>query len=234
MEDDPGFVEIAALVADASRARVLLALMDDRALPAGELAAIASISPATMSAHLSRLVSGGLVKVESQGRHRYYRLAGPKVASLLETFSTLVPLPASPRKTVNGPAGAIRFARACYKHLAGQVAVELNLAAQKRGLWTPSRHKEYALSAEGARWLADLGIQTAGVSRKRGFARACLDWSERRHHVSGVLGSLLFRRFLELKWIARIPESRTVRLTFEGREQFSKLLGLQFPRPGVF
>lgn len=228
--EDLGFAEIAGLVADRSRARVLLALMDDRALPAGELAAIANISPATMSAHLSRLACGGLVKVETQGRHRYFRLAGPKVASLLETFATLVPLAPSPRKRSDGPTCAIRFARTCYKHLAGQLAVEFNLAAQRHGFWSPSRRKEYAVSSEGERWLASLGIETRS-SRRPGFARACLDWSERRHHVSGILGALLLRRFLELKWIARVTDSRAVRLTLQGREQFSNLLGLRFPRP---
>jgi DNA-binding transcriptional ArsR family regulator len=229
--EDLEIADIAALVADGSRARVLLALMDGRALPSGELAVIAGISPATMSAHLAKLVNGRLLKVESQGRHRYYRLAGPKVASLLESFSTLAPLPVSPPRARTGPAGAIRFARACYQHLAGHLAVAFNLAAQKQGLWVPSGQKEYAVTAAGADWLAALGIEISGASRKRGFARACLDWSERRHHVSGVLGAFLFNRFLELKWVARTPGSRAVRLTLEGRARFASLLGLEFPRP---
>lgn len=110
---------IAALVADDTRARTLLALMDGRQLPACELAALSGVSPATMSAHLSKLTVGGLLRVESQGKHRYYRLAGPKVASCLETFGTLLTLPTSTALPRSGPAGALRFARACYHHLAG-------------------------------------------------------------------------------------------------------------------
>jgi DNA-binding transcriptional ArsR family regulator len=228
--EDLGIVDIAALVADGTRARTLLALMDGCSLPAGELARVANISPATMSAHLGKLVAGGLLKVDSQGKHRYYRLAGPKVGALLETFGTLVPLPASPVKSRSGPAGTMRFARTCYRHIAGQLAVELNLAAQKRGLWSPSGGKEYRLTRKGRQWLAELGVETNGAHGKSDFARACLDWSERKHHVSGVLGTLLLDRFLALKWIARISGSRGLRLTLEGRAKLSQLLDLQVPR----
>lgn len=218
---------IAALVADASRAQTLMALMDGRALPAGELALISNVSPATMSAHLSKLVRGGLLKVESQGKHRYYRLAGPKVASLLETFGTLAPLPRSALQPRNSPAGALRFARTCYRHLAGHLAVELNSAAQKHGFWIPSRYKEYRVTRKGEQWLAELGIRIEDGSRQTDLARACLDWSERRHHISGPLGTLLLDRLLELKWFARVPGSRAVRLTHSGQLELSRVLGLQ-------
>jgi DNA-binding transcriptional ArsR family regulator len=225
--DDLRIADIAALVADGSRARTLLALMDGRSLPAGELALLSNVSPATMSAHLSKMVGGGLLKVESQGKHRYYRLAGPKVASLIEAFSTLVPLPPRPASLGTGPTGAMRFARTCYRHMGGQLAVEVNLAAQKRKLWTASRTKEYELTREGALWLADLGIPMDKAFQKQGFARACLDWSERRYHVAGVLGTLLLDRFLELKWIMRTSRPRAVRLTIEGRAGLLRILGLQ-------
>jgi len=226
--DDLGIGDIAALVADGTRARTLLALMDGRSLPAGELAALSNVSPATMSAHLSKLAAGGLLKVEAQGKHRYYRLAGPKVASLIETLSTLVPFPL--RATARtSPAAALRFARTCYRHMGGQLAVEVNLAAQKRNLWSLSRDKEYKLSREGALWLADLGIPIDKSFQQRGFARACLDWSERRYHVAGALGTLLLDRFLELKWLTRTSRPRTVRLTIEGRAGLSRALGLQLP-----
>ena len=219
---------IAALVGDNTRSRALLALMDGRALPAGELAQIANVSAATMSAHLSRLAEGGLLKFEVQGKHRYFRLSGPKVATLLETFGTLVRLPNVAAPTTKVP-GDMRYARTCYRHLAGYVAVELNHAAQKRGLWVRSKSndKEYEISKAGKRWLGSLGIDAEQVRSTGGFARACLDWSERRHHLAGELGSMLLERFLELRWIARIEGTRAVRVTHRGAEELSRRCGIR-------
>jgi DNA-binding transcriptional ArsR family regulator len=215
---------LAALVGDNTRSMALLSLMDDRALPAGELARLSNVSPATMSAHLAKLVDGGLLRVESQGKHRYYRLSGPKVATLLETFGTLVRLPDAPGES--RVPGELRFARTCYRHLAGHVAVELNQAGQTKGLWSrsKSRDKEYDLSHAGRRWLESIGIE---MCERRGFARACLDWSERRHHLAGELGSRLLDRFLELKWIARVGDTRAIRVTHRGQEELRRQLGLK-------
>jgi DNA-binding transcriptional ArsR family regulator len=215
---------IAALVGDNTRSQALLSLMDDRALPAGELARLTNVSPATMSAHLAKLVDGGLLRVESQGKHRYYRLSGPKVANLLETFGTLVRLP-DPSIESRVP-GELRFARTCYRHLAGHVAVELNQAAQTKGLWSLSKShdKEYKVSSAGRRWLELIGVE---LCERRGFARACLDWSERRHHLAGELGSRLLERFLALKWIARVGETRAIRVTHRGQEELRRHLGLK-------
>ena len=222
-----GVARTAALVADETRARLLLSLMDGRVRPAGELAALTGVSPATMSAHLSKLVEGRLLKVESEGRHRYYRLAGPKVASLLETFSTLVPLPSLHEGTQTGTPLPLRFARKCYRHLAGQLGVEVNEAAQKCGLWVRLRDKDYRLTKKGSQWLDELGVTIPAASGRPGFGRACLDWSERRYHVAGTLGTLLLDRFLELKWIAGTPNSRAMRLTLDGRLRLKNWLGLE-------
>jgi len=216
---------VGALVGDEARARILVALMDGRALPAGELAMAARVSPQTTSAHLSRLLDGKLLAVEPQGKHRYYRLASPKVASLIEALSVVAPLPASLRSQ-SPDARVLRFARSCYTHLAGRVGVEINQAAQRIGLWVPSHRREYRVTEKGSEWLQQLGIQ-ASVS-KSGFARSCLDWTERRHHVGGPLGTLLLRRFLELRWIARLHEGRAVRLTQLGRVELDRQLGLRF------
>lgn len=215
---------IAALVGDNTRSQALLSLMDDRALPAGELARLTNVSPATMSAHLAKLVEGGLLRVESQGKHRYYRLAGPKVANLLETFGTLVRLPDATADS--RVPGELRFARTCYRHLAGHVAVELNQAAQRKGLWaiSKSRDREYDVSDAGRRWLESIGVE---LSERRGFARACLDWSERRHHVAGELGFRLLERFFALRWIARVGETRAIRVTHRGQEELRRQLGLK-------
>jgi DNA-binding transcriptional ArsR family regulator len=223
-----GIAEIAGLVGDETRSRTLVALMDGHALPAGELARLSNVSAGTISSHLSKLVKGGLLKAEAQGKHRYYRLAGPKVATLLETFGTLVRLPDVTTPNPRVP-GDLRYARTCYSHLAGYLAVELNKAAIERKYWVASRsvgNKGYNITDEGQVWLKSIGIGTLRKRGGRGFARACLDWSERRHHLAGELGSLLLGQFLELKWLARIEGTRAIRVTHRGHEAFSKQLGI--------
>lgn len=224
-----GIAEIGALVGDETRSRTLLALMSGLALPAGDLARVSNVSPGTMSSHLYKLVKGGLLKVEAQGKHRYYRLAGPKVATLLETFGTLVRLPeiAVPNPRVPG---SIRFARTCYHHLAGYVSVELNKAAIERGYWVASKDKQYRVTRAGEAWLGSVGIDAKHRRHGQAFARACLDWSERRHHLAGELGSLLLGRFVELKWLSRIDGTRKIRVTQLGREEFRIGFGLMINR----
>lgn len=222
-----GIAEIAALVGDETRSRTLVALMDGRSLPAGELARLSNVSPGTMSSHLSKLVTGGLLRTEAQGKHRYYRLAGPKVATLLETFGTLVRLPEVSTPNPRVP-GNLRYARTCYSHLAGHLAVEINKAAIERKYWVTSRYrdKRYEVTSEGREWLESVGIQAPSKPYARRFARACLDWSERKHHLAGELGSMMLHRFLELKWLATIEGTRAVRVTHRGQEGFRERLGL--------
>ena len=225
-----GIAEIGALVGDETRARTLVALMDGLALPAGELARLSNVSAATMSSHLAKLVEGGLLKVESQGKHRYYRLSGPKVATLIESFGTLVQLPKISAPNARVP-GTLEYARTCYRHLAGYVAVELNRAAMERGYWAKSRSvdKTYNVTAKGAEWLYSIGIRAWQPADGSGVGRECLDWSERRHHVAGELGSHLLNRFLELKWVARMEGKRTLRITHRGQLEFSRHFGIAFP-----
>jgi DNA-binding transcriptional ArsR family regulator len=223
-----GIAEIGALVGDETRSRTLVALMNGLALPAGELARMANVSAGTISTHLAKLVKGGLLKMEAQGKHRYYRLSGPKVATLLETFGTLVRLPevAMPNPKVPGD---LRYARTCYSHLAGYVAIELNRAALQRRYWVRSRSQErqYEVTRQGERWLESIGIEVSEKRRARGFARACLDWSERRHHLAGELGLLLLNRFLELKWVARMERTRAIRVTHRGQQEFRAQFGIE-------
>lgn len=220
-----GIAEIGALVGDETRARTLVALMDGLSLPAGELARLSNVSAGTMSSHLSKLVEGGLLRLEAQGKHRYYRLAGPKVATLIESFGTLVQLPKVSSANPRVP-GTLEYARTCYRHLAGYVAVELNRAAMDRGYWVKSASvdKGYNVTAEGAGWLRSIGIKTGEI----GGGRECLDWSERRHHVAGELGSRLLNRFLELKWLARMQGTRSLRITHRGQREFGQQFGIVF------
>jgi len=247
---DAGIALAAALMGDPARAAMLTALLDDRALAAGELAELAGVSPATASEHLTKLLGGGLVAVTSQGRHRYYRLAGHRVAAAIEALSHLSP-PAPVRSLRQSrQAAALAQARTCYDHLAGQAGVALLdallaggvLAGSTRGL--PAGEEPAACAAPQARpglaalevtaagedALAAFGVNTASLrhSRRR-FAGACLDWTERRPHLNGSLGAAITARLLELGWIERGAHRRAIRVTPAGQEGIAATFSWAWP-----
>lgn len=210
MKDGPNIVGIAALIGDHARAEILTALMSGMALTATELAQVAGVTKQTCSGHLAKLLDAGLLAVEAQGRHRYYRLSGHDVARLLESLMSVafrtgaVRLRSSPREP------ALRKARVCYDHLAGELGVlvydrlveRAALAVVPDGL---------ALTPSGEHLMQALGIDTAGLAgKRRAFCRACLDWSERRHHLAGALGTAMLGRFLELGWASRVADARVL------------------------
>jgi len=207
--------DLAGLLADASRSTMLQALMDRRARTAGELARLAKISPSTASQHLSRLIDGGLLAVEAQGRHRYYRLAHPRVAVLLESMMAFAPasLPTRPRHV----GFDLRFARTCYDHLAGTVATALYDRLQADGTLSVT-YGAITLTSAGDRRLRSLGIDTETLrAGRRPLARACLDWTERRDHLAGALGAALLSSFRAHNWLAPRNAPRALRLTTSGR-----------------
>jgi DNA-binding transcriptional ArsR family regulator len=232
MEND--VAAIANLLGEPSRAAMLLSLMTGRALPAGELAIAANISPQTASGHLGRLVEGGLLAVETQGRHRYYRLAGTDVADALESLMVLAPSSRGMRRKNAEPPteGTLAYARTCYAHLAGWLGVRMTEALEQKGLLLPAQGKAFAISDAGSAWFQKLGIAVpaAREGAKPEVARRCLDWTERRPHLSGTLGAALARRLVELRWIAPVRNSRAVRVTVEGKQQLWKLLRLPVGR----
>lgn len=208
------FAGTAALVADPARASMLAALMDGRALTAGEMARVAGITPQSASTHLARLAEAGLLAVARQGRHRYHRLASPAVARMLEGIMAIAeaPGPAPPR--VGPRDAALRRARTCYDHLAGRLAVAMADAMVARG------HIELAedggaVTEAGLGFLRGLGIVPA-AARGRVFCRPCLDWSERRPHVAGALGAALCARCLGAGWVRRLPGTRALEVTPQG------------------
>ena len=216
MKDGPHIARIAALIGDSARAEVLTALMADRALTATELADIAGVTKQTISAHLAKLADAGLVAVESQGRHRYFRLADRDVAQLLESLMNVafragaVRLRSSPREP------ALRRARVCFDHLAGEVGVQLHEALLRQG-YLQACDDGITVTAAGADWFAHQGIDTAAAARQRRMlCRPCLDWSERRHHLGGALGAALLQRLLERGWARRDKESRVLLFSAEG------------------
>ena len=223
MKDGPSIVGIAALIGDHARAEVLTALMADRALTATELAGMAGVTKQTISAHLSKLVDAGLVAVESQGRHRYFRLADRDVAHLLESLMGVAFRTGAVRTVASPREPALRKARVCYDHLAGEVGVGIyESLLRARALIDGA--DGLRLTPAGERWFAKLSIDTQALAnQKRAFCRACLDWSERRHHLAGALGAALLARFIDLGWAKRARDSRLVLVTPDGERELRRL-----------
>lgn len=222
--NDVDLAAVGRLLGDRSRAAMLDALMAGRALAAGELAQVAGIGRPAASEHLARLAAGGLVEVVEQGRHRYYRLAGPEVGAALESLSHIAP--PKPVRTLrqSGHARSLAFARTCYDHLAGVCGVAVHDAAFDRG-WLVADRSGYVLTESGVSALGELGVDVAGAqARRRTLARPCLDWTERRSHLAGALAAGMTDRFLELGWLVRrSKDSRGLRLTDPGREGLQAL-----------
>src|SRR5258708_9224687 len=225
---DPNFAYIAALVGAPARAAMLASLFGKRAMAASELARCAGISPQTASAHLAQLLAGGLLSVTATGRHRYYQLAGPEVVHVLEALAALAPSAAVRPVRQSEEAGAIRFARTCYDHLAGVVGVAFTERMLERGVLVRVDHT-YRIGPEGIAWLERQGIDSDRVLHcRREPARACLDWSERRDHLAGAFGATMTEWLFEQGWLARLAGSRAVTLTATGQAGFLRAWGLQF------
>ena len=229
MHHASGLAEIGDLVGDPARASMLWALLDGRALSAGELADIAGVAPQTASGHLARLLAADLLAVERQGRHRYHRLASPWVAEMLEAILRVSAGSATTavRARRVGPRDeAMRMARTCYDHLAGRLAVALTDAMVQRGCLElgPDGGE---LTEDGVVFLRDLGVRTTfGGRSRRPFCRPCLDWSERRPHLAGALGAALADRCLELDWVRRREGTRALMITPVGLRGFRTAFGV--------
>lgn len=214
--------ETAALMGEPARTAMLVALMDGRALTAGELARVAGLRPQTASGHLGRMLQAALLAREQQGRHCYYRLASPAVAQMIEAMM----VGAAPPPIRTGPQdAAMRRARTCYNHLAGSAAVAIADAMISRGLIEVG--DDGALLTEAGRTsLAGLG---AGIAPARGgtiFCRLCLDWSERRHHLGGVVGTALYRACVTHAWVQPVAGSRSVTITASGKRALQHHFGI--------
>jgi DNA-binding transcriptional ArsR family regulator len=212
------------LMGEPTRAAMLVSLLDGCARTASELAAYAEVSPQVASNHLAKLLEGHLLTLETQGRHRYYRLASPEVARALEALAAI----SRPSKhhVLSKVPRELQFARTCYDHLAGHlgVAVTAGLLGQK---YLVEKSSDYGLTLAGEQWFADFGIDVCVLkASRRSLARRCLDWSERRPHLAGALGAALFLRLQSLGWMAK-KKGRGVCLTGAGREGLERELGLR-------
>ncbi|MFN3475463.1 MAG: ArsR/SmtB family transcription factor [Blastomonas sp.] len=213
---------MAALIGDPARANILVALMDGRALTVTELAQIAGVMVQTASGHLAKLSDAAMIVTEKQGRHRYVRLSGPDIAHVLEGLMGLAQrtgaVPARP-----GPRDAeLRTARTCYDHLAGERGVELFDLLLQRNLIEMS--DRLSVTAAGRAFFIDLGLDMRALdARRRPLCRACLDWSERRHHLGGALGAEIFAMFIERRWAVR-KQGRVVELSPSAMEAFTRMI----------
>lgn len=219
MTGDADVAAVAALFGDRARAAMCVALLDGRHRPAGELARLAGVTASTASEHLGLLRAGGLLDATTQGRHRYYRLAGPDVAAAIETLSVIAP--PAPVRSLRQSAAArrLRAGRMCYDHLAGQLGVLVTDALVAAGVLTP----ELGLADPAP--LAPLRVAAPRSSARRPAARPCLDWTERRQHAAGALPAALTSRLFELEWLCRPEAGRAVRLTPGGRQGLATTLG---------
>lgn len=226
---DAAVSRIAAAIGEPARTRMLFCLMDGLARTSTELAIVAEVAPSTASVHLNRLHAENLVKVQVQGRHRYYSLAGANVARALERLSILAGDVRA--KFVPNTPDRLRAARTCYDHMAGAVAVCLHdrfLALRWIGPSSSERRSTYELTRPGAMALQDLGvdIEAARVLRRR-FAYGCLDWSERKPHVGGALGAAMLRLMFTRKWVSRELDSRALSVTALGKREMRIRFGLE-------
>lgn len=220
---EPRFARIASSIGDPTRARMLAVLMAGDVLPAGEIARAAGVNASTASEHLAKLVHEGLVTVEARGRHRYFRLADGDVAHALEALSLVAERATAGAKWLTEPYRPLKYARTCYRHLAGELGVRLLQALLRRGHVVGGEHG-YELTPAGFAWLEEIGVDAGPSARGERYAYPCLDWSERRDHMAGRLATTLLDHFMERRWLVRVRESRALKVTPEGKRKLVELL----------
>ena len=214
---------IAFLLGEPARAMMLWNLLDGQARTAGELAFFANVSPQSASTHLAKLTEAGMLSVTSAGRQRYYIIARPEVAHVIESMAALIPSPAKNKPQTRAAMPAFRVARTCYDHLAGKLAVEIVASLLKQNILI-TNIEDFALTENGAQRLREFGIEAEELKlKRRAFAAKCLDWSEREHHLAGALGAAFLQEFLKRRWPVRLNTKRSIRITLEGRKNFGRL-----------
>ena len=216
--------EVAGAIADPARSRMLCSLLDGRARTATELAAVADVTASMASNHFSRLREHGLVEQIVQGRHRYYRLSNTRVARALESLLSITDQ--RPATFQPSTPTALRHARTCYDHCAGEVAVRLHDLVLAAG-WIEALGRDYVITGKGAQSLIQLGVDVESIKgQRRRLAYPCMDWSERAPHIGGSLGAGLLELMLKRGWVTRQLDSRALNVTAKGRTALAKAFGL--------
>ncbi len=226
MNVEDKFVSISALLCEPARAKMLWNLLDGRAYTAGELSIVADTSPTSASNHLSKLLDAEIVKVEIQGRHRYYSLSNSEVAYAVEALANLASNSTTKNIKKELEKNGVKYCRTCYDHLAGFVAVKIVETLETKGYLTKSMNV-YLVSEKGWKWFQFFNISKDDfINNRRPVTRQCLDWSERRPHLAGQLGATFLNRMLEKKWFKKVEFSRELVITGKGRQELYDLLGV--------
>lgn len=227
MKGIPDITYIASLIADKRRAIMLDALMSKEKLNATELAKKANITPQTASSHLTKLVAGGLINVESNGRSKFYNIARPEVAEALEALTLIGTQTTVKSLSYYDEVNQHQKARSCYDHLAGNLGVQITKKLVEKEYLIDGAEKDYVVSEKGEVFFRNFGIDLALLKKKkRHLARKCLDWSEQQYHLAGALGAAMQEKFLHQKWIYKKPDSRVILITETGSRNFSALFDI--------
>jgi len=227
MAAEEHFLSISSLICEPARARMLWNLLDGRAYTATELAIAADISSTSASNHLTKLLDADIIKVEIQGRHRYYAFSRPEVAYAVESLANLSSNESSIKNKRQDTPKGIRFCRSCYDHLAGAVGVTLTEAMESKGYLKKDIDRKYIVSKKGWNWLLQFGITKDNfTANRRSLARQCLDWTERKPHLAGQLGAILLQKMFEKKWLRKTQFSRELVVTAKGQQDLNALLGI--------
>ncbi len=224
--EENNFISVASLLCEPSRAKIVWNLLDGRAYTASELALVSDLSPSSLSNHLSKLLRGNILRVDVQGRHRYYSFANTEVAYTVESLANLAneKLPTkSNRQLVKT---GVKYCRTCYDHLAGYVGVSVTEAMLKQGYLTNSKNS-YLVTQKGWKWFSKFDIFESHFAKsRRPLTRQCLDWSERRPHLAGHLGAVFLEKILENNWFKKVKFSRELVITSKGSQSIYDFLGI--------
>jgi DNA-binding transcriptional ArsR family regulator len=221
------FLSISSLICEPARARMLWNLLDGRAYTATELAMVADVSATSASNHLTKLLDADIVKVEIQGRHRYYAFSRPEVAYAVESLANLGNGVNTSQNKKQEEVKGIRFCRSCYDHVAGIVGVTITEALEEKGCLKKSSGREYIVTKKGWNWFLQIGISEDDfVNNRRAIARQCLDWTERKPHMAGQLGAILLQKMFDKKWLRKTQFSRELVVTAKGQQELNALLGI--------
>lgn len=225
--EENNFISTASLLCEPSRAKIVWNLLDGRAYTASELALVSDLSATSVSNHLSKLLNGEIVKVDVQGRHRYYSFANSEVAYVVESMANLSNQKPTSKLDKQLSKNDVKYCRTCYDHLAGKVGVLIadKLISQKI---IELRDKTYVVTEKGNKFFNEFGLELTELHKQRRyFAKACLDWSERKYHLAGSLGNAVLEKMLELDWVRRTKNSRAIVITSVGQSGLRDTFGIE-------
>ncbi|NPC93009.1 helix-turn-helix transcriptional regulator [Bacillus sp. WMMC1349] len=218
--------EVALFIRSKSRAQILTYLLDGKAYPTSELAHVAKIKPKTATYHLSKMKEEGILSIEKHGKHSYYRLSNSEISQILE--SLLVITPQEKIMPFRQPSQSSEFgcARTCYDHLAGKLGVAITNSLLDKG-YLIKNEMHFHITKTGQSFFTKFGINVNEIKqKKRIFAKACLDWTEREHHLAGSLGNALLEKLLQLNWIQRVSRSRAIKVTPNGKKELEQIFSI--------